>query len=157
MNCKCSSHPPVAFDRTSINKRIRETKKILPTLTVVAENKELCLTLLMCPRCGQFWQTGHEWHFKNSEYVFQVPEIAINDWLSEPYAQPAAMMLFTALMQDFCEKNSLEDGEKGCRVEGCDNRAIMSGVFCQAHHMEQLRKVGLLPKQPSGRLFPPYE
>ena len=156
MACKCAKYPALPFLRDAITRRIRETKGILPRLTLLETNSQDRLRLYVCEACGQYWQTGHEWNFGDREYIFQVPAIESSEWLREPYRQPAAMLIFTAAMTDFFEKNSFEEGDARCREEGCANRAMKQGLFCIDHHVEQLRAVRILPAVPAGRIFPPY-
>jgi hypothetical protein len=157
MACKCAEYPHLPFLRDAITRRIRETKGILTRLTLLETNSQDRLRLYLCEVCGQYWQTGHEWNFGDREYVFRVPAIEASEWLREPYCQPAAMLIFSAAMKDFFAKNSFEEGDVRCREEGCPNRAMMQGLFCVDHHVEQLRAVRILPVVPAGRMFPPYD
>ena len=125
-------------------------------LTPIAHNETLRLSLYLCAECSQFWQTGHEWNFGDRDYVFRVPPIETADWLAEPYRQPAAMLLYSAEMARFHERNRFEPGDKPCREEGCATLAMKHGSFCVAHHVRQLQDVGILRPPPMGRLFPPY-
>ena len=118
MSCDCTDYPPIELDRQSISRRIRQSPQI-------AEDPELWLYLFRCPECGQFWQSGHEWNFADREYLFQVPAIEANDWKREPYQQPAAMMIYSALMRDFCARAAFEIGDSPCRAEGCTGRAML--------------------------------
>lgn len=85
-----------------------------------------------------------------------MPSIEIADWQREPYRQPAAMMIYSAVMEDFFKRASLKVGDAQCRAEGCEERALRLGAFCRAHHIRSLQENRLLPKDPVGRLFPPY-
>lgn len=156
MSCDCSTYQPLELDRPSINKRIKASKAIMKRLEPLATNADLRVTLFSCPTCRLFWQSGHEWNFADKEYLFQVPLIEISEWLREPYAQPAAMLIYSALMRDFFERNSFEPTDSTCREPGCSKHAIRFTVHCRDHHIEALRRIGSLPKKPVGRLFPPY-
>src|SRR3954468_19794820 len=101
MNCDCPSFESIELDRASINRRIKASKAIKTRLEPLVTNPELAITLFRCAACGQFLQRGHEWNFANKEYLFQVPTIEVSEWLREPYAQPAAMMIYSALMSDY--------------------------------------------------------
>jgi hypothetical protein len=156
MPCDCNDYPPIELDRPSISRRIKQSPQIRKRLTQIAEHSELRLFLFRCPECGQFWQSGHEWNFADQEYLFHVPLIEVADWQHEPYQQPAAMMIYSAVMRDFCARASFEAGEDPCRSDGCTQRALRLSVFCRQHHIESLQKLRQLPKKPVGRLFPPY-
>jgi len=156
MRCKCEAFKPIELDRKSINARIKESRTIKSCLHALAENSELRITLFRCPECGRFWQSGHEWNFGDVEYLFQVPEVEIAEWLREPYAQPAAMMIFSTMMRDSFQRSRLEECSVPCRVEGCQFMALRLSVFCRRHHIESLQKTHRLPQKPVGRFFAPY-
>jgi hypothetical protein len=156
MPCDCAQFQPIELDRLSITRRIKKSPAIRKRLTQIAEHTGLWLYLFRCPECGQFWQSGHEWNFGDREYLFHVPPIEVSVWQSEPYCQPAAMMIYSAEMEDFCARNTFEPGDSPCRSEGCRERAIQFSVFCLDHHIESLQQLELLLRAPVGRLFPPY-
>ncbi|MCI1187033.1 hypothetical protein MON38_06350 [Hymenobacter sp. DH14] len=156
MNCTCFQYSALELDRRSINKRIKATAAILKPLVLLAENPTLRLKLLRCPHCAQHWQTGWEWSLRGSEYAYHVPEIDLADWQQEPYLQPAAWMVYGAMMEPYYAKNTFEPSNKPCGVAGCPHRAIRFSGVCEPHHVEQLQQFGMLPKRPVGRLFPPY-
>lgn len=156
MPCDCAQFQPIELDRKSINARIKQSPAIRKRLIQIAENRELRLHLFRCPECGQLWQSGHEWNFADREYLFQVPPIEVADWQSEPFRQPAAMMIYSAVMEDFFARCKFEPSDSPCRAEGCDKRAIRFSVFCRDHHIESLRQAGRLSKKPVGRMFSPY-
>jgi hypothetical protein len=156
VTCECAKYPDLPFLREAITRRIRETKRILRRLSLRETNVDQRLRLYVCEVCGQFWQTGHEWNFADREYVFRVPSIEASEWLCEPYMQPAAMLIFTAAMENYFAKNHFEAGDAPCREAGCLKPAMKQGSFCIDHHLEQLRGVRLLPPVPPGRMFPPY-
>jgi len=159
MPCDCAQYQPIELDRKSINRRIKESRSIRKRLTQIAEDRGLRLFLFRCPDCGQFWQSGHEWNFADQEYLFHVPPIEIAEWQREPYQQPAAMMIYSAVMRDFVARCTFEPSDsscRSCRAEGCRERAIQFSVFCREHHVKSLQERQQLPKPPVGRLFPPY-
>ncbi len=156
MPCDCAQYQPIELDRQSITRRIKQSPAIRKQLTQIAELAELRLYLLRCAECGQLWQSGHEWNFADQEYLFHVPPIEVADWLSDPYQQPAAMMIYSAAMRDFFAGATLEPGGSACRVEDCKQRAVRFSVFCRDHHIESLQRSKRLPKKPVGRMFPPY-
>lgn len=156
MACQCSQYQPIELSRKSVHKRIRESKEIMPTLVLLAEKAEEDLKLLKCPDCGQYWQSNREWGFRYKEYVFQVPEIEVAEWLSQPYIQPAALMLYSAMMETYFERTTFEESSNECRVKGCKEKALKLSACCRQHHIEQLQRADLLPEFPTGKLFPPY-
>ena len=156
MSCDCSKYTPIELDRGSIDLRIKQSPSIRKHLSEIARNEELRLGLFQCVECGQFWQSGWEWNFDGKEYLFQVPPIEISDWQNEPYQQPAAMMIYSAVMRDLFARSKFEAGNSPCRVEGCGRFALKTSVFCRDHHIESIQKRGRLPKKPFGRMFPPY-
>jgi hypothetical protein len=156
MSCDCTQFRPIELDRESINQRIKQSPVIRKRLTQIAEHTGLRLYLFRCPDCGQLWQSGHEWNFADREYLFQVPPIDVADWQAEPYQQPAAMMIYSAVMRDFCVRATFEPRDEKCRAEGCSEQSTRFSVFCRRHHIESLLKLGKLPKSSVGRLFPPY-
>jgi hypothetical protein len=156
MPCECTLYRPIELDRQSVNRRIKQSPGIRNRLTPVAENTKLRLELFRCSNCGQLWQSGHEWNFADQEYLFQVPEIGIQEWETEPYQQPAAMLIYSAVMRDFFARSKFEVGTSPCRIKDCDQSALQLSVFCRDHHIESMQQQGRLPKAPAGRIFPPY-
>jgi hypothetical protein len=156
MPCDCAQCKPIELDRRSITRRINESPTIRTRLVQLGKNPDLRLHLFRCPECGQFWQSGHEHNFGDREYLFQIPTVDVEDWLREPFQQPAAMMIYSAAMEDFVSRASFEPTELQCRAEGCPERAIRFTVFCRKHHIASLQQTGRLPKDPVGRMFPPY-
>ena len=155
MSCDCANYTPIELDRQSITRRIKQSPAIRKRLVQIAEHPDLRLYLFRCPDCGQLWQSGHEWNFADQEYLFQVPPIEIADWQREPYQQPAAMMIYSAVIRDFCARANFEPTDSQCSADGCTERAIRFSVLCQRHHIESIQQRGRLPKKPVGRLFPP--
>jgi len=102
------------------------------------------------------WQSGHEWNFADAEYLFQVPVTDVTEWKHEAFAQPAAMMIYSAVMHDYFARASCETGDSKCRAADCAQPALRLSVFCRDHHVEELQRLGKLPKKPVGKLFPPY-
>lgn len=156
MSCDCAQYQPIELDRQSITRRIKQSPSIRKRLTQIAEYSDLRLYLFRCPDCGQIWQSGHEWNFADREYLFHVPPIDVEEWQREPYHQPAAMMIYSAVMQNFFARGKFETCDSTCRANGCTQRALQLSVFCRDHQIESLQRQGRLPKKPVGRLFPPY-
>lgn len=153
--CDCQKFPHLTLDRKAISRRIRDSKALKKRLKILVDDSQLGIALFRCPICGETWQSGREWNFANEEYLFRVPAITVEEWEREHYRQPAAMMIFSAMMQDYYSKPFAPSSEK-CRAEGCDERASVFGMLCRAHQVEELQRIGNLPKPPPGRMFPPY-
>ncbi len=156
MSCDCAQFPPIELDRKSITRRIKQSPLIRKQLELIAEHLRLRLYLFKCAACGQFWQSGHEWNFADREYLFHVPPIEVQEWQDEPYQQPAAMMIYSAVMSDFFERGKFQPGESSCRSPSCQGKAIRFSVLCLDHHIESLQNLRQLPRPPVGRMFPPY-
>lgn len=157
MACTCSQFPALELSRSAITKRIKATRQLLTKLNQLAESPQTALKLLVCPQCGHYWQTGREWNFENREYAFQVPATTVAEWQEQPYTQPAAWLIYGAMMADYTAKNTFELSEKPCQIEGCAQRAIRLSGVCKMHHIEQLQRFGILPQRPIGQPFAPYE
>ena len=95
--CRCLHYAPLALRRQDVASRVRETPEIRATLELVATRamRETQARLYQCRDCAQLWQGGKNACFGRDEYVFQVPEISRDAWLSEPYADPGALVVFT--------------------------------------------------------------
>lgn len=154
MSCDCAKYLPVELSRKAVSKRIKESKLLRKRLVQVAECDGL--RLMRCPECGQAWQSGREWSFANEEYFFQVPTVDHSTWQLEPFAQPAALMIYSAVMSNYWANSKFEPGSEACRTSGCKERAIRSSALCATHHVESLQNMSMLPKRPGGKLFPPY-
>lgn len=146
MNCDCSQFQPLELDRQRITRRIKQSPALRKRLAQIAEHPDLRLYLFRCHDCGQFWQSGHGWNFANKEYLFQVPSIETADWLNEPFQQPAAMMIYSAQMQDFWEKADLAPTDSQCRADGCTERAIRFVALCRRHHIESMQHMVGYPR-----------
>ncbi len=155
VKCNCETYQPIELTREQITKRIKNNKKILKTLDKLA-NSENGNILYQCSICGQLWQESGAWNWGGKTYFFQVPKIEIEDWKNEQFMSPADMLIYSALMSDYFERNKLIESEDNCRRENCDNKSIVGNVLCKMHFIENLQKIGNLPQKPSGRIFEPY-
>ena len=154
--CDCANYPHLTLDRKAISTRIKQSKSLKMRLQVVADDAPLAIALYRCPACGETWQSGREWNFANEEYLFRVPAASAEDWQREHYRQPAAMMIYSAMMKQHYERVRFSPSTDKCAAEGCGELASKVGMFCQRHQIESLQKSGLLPSPPKGKLFPPY-
>lgn len=156
MKCECNKYEPLELHREAISERIKQTKTLKKQLDIIAERSDGEHRLLKCSACHQLWQSSRAWNWGNDEYLFQVPGIQVDEWLSEPYKQPDEMLIYSAVMQRYMERNTFVETERGCRADGCPERAVELTVFCMWHHIESLQQAGALSKEPEGRWFPPY-
>lgn len=155
-NCDCPRFEPLALTRDAVNQRARETKSLKSRLEQIAEHPEGEHRLLRCPLCGQLWQRSLAWNWGNKEYLFCVPEIEYESWISEPFVQPDELLIFAAVVERFLENASLEPREARCRREGCREPAVKLSAFCRLHHIKNLQAARQLPQSPTGRWFAPY-
>jgi hypothetical protein len=150
MNCECVLYGAVELDRDSINKRIKESKKFAKQLQLLASSDEgYGSKLLKCAECGQLWQQSSAWNFGAKEYVFKVPACSVDEWTSEPFAQPDELMICSVTNEQLLSQ-TFEERDCLCRHENCDRHAIRWNIFCKEHYLSPLIQV------PKGRLFPPY-
>ena len=156
MNCNCGQYDAIELFREKVSERIRHTRTLKKRLETIAEHSLGEHKLLKCPLCGQYWQISCAWNWSNGKYLFKVPDIKINEWLSKPYVQPDELLIYTAMMHDYVDKNNFVETEKDCRTDGCANRAVRYSVLCLDHHIESLQAAGALPKEPQGRDLPDY-
>ncbi len=155
--CKCEHYPAPLLLRRAITQRIRQTRTIRPTLTVLSSQADELLTLLQCPACASFWQESLAWSWGGKRYVYRVPPISEEEWLVEPYVQPHELLVYGASMANYLEMNEFVESSRQCRFEQCHDNAIDGLVLCLHHHLASLRKLGLLPQLPVGRPFAPYQ
>jgi hypothetical protein len=87
-------YEPLALRKQDIAARLRETPVIRASLELVATRATHTARLYRCRDCTRLWQGGKHTCFGRDEYVFQVPEISREAWLSEPYADPGALVVF---------------------------------------------------------------
>ena len=160
MNCRCSSYVALEFRREDILGRIRQTKRIKKTLEQLAEDGSERVALYRCRACHAFWQSGWQWGIGPNgcdEYLFQVPDISVEEWQREHYRQPAAMMMYTVAMSQRYGSTRPPEREVVCDEAGCGRHAIRFSVHCLEHDIAHGRMVGSVPPEPRGRFFAPYE
>jgi hypothetical protein len=92
--CRCLAYEPLALRKQDVAARVLETPEIRATLDLVATRATHVARLYRCRDCAQLWQGGKNSCFGRDEYVFQVPEISREAWLSEPYADPGSLVVF---------------------------------------------------------------
>jgi hypothetical protein len=153
--CDCRNYADLELTRSAVSRRIRETKRLENRLELVHDS-EAEHRLYRCPVCTQLWQCNRAWNWENNAYLFRVPSISLVEWLAEPFQAPDEMLIYSAVMSDFFEKNDFSDGDRPCQSPNCPRLAARRVAHCVQHHVESLQKLGNLPKEPTGRLFPPY-
>jgi hypothetical protein len=138
-----------------MEKRIEQTKTIRKSLKLLANSPDKLHNLYQCDACNQFWQESRAWSWDNKLYLFKVPSTSTQDWLDEPYIRPHELATFNSSVARVLE--NVSEKSDPCSVNGCPNKAITRSVSCLAHHIQSLQKVRLLPQDPTGRWFPPYD
>lgn len=156
MDCNCEKYEHLELFRQSVDKRIKETKKIKKNLEKLANQKDNSVFLWKCPICNQLWQNSSAWNWGAREYIFKVPEISIENWIEQPFVQPDELIIYCAMLEQFEKKNTFIERNVKCRNENCENNTIQFSVFCKKHHIESLQKAKVLPSFPEGKLFEPY-
>jgi hypothetical protein len=156
-SCSCAKYDDLELYRHNIDRRIRETRGIKKGLTLLAEHPNNIHRLFRCEVCGQSWQSTYAWNWGGKEYIYRVPAISIEDWLTEPYIRPDELLIYNAMISNWYEKAKPGESDRPCRREGCPNRAIKGLAQCLDHHIEDLQRVHALPERPQGRWFPPYK
>ncbi|GLC30616.1 hypothetical protein [Clostridium omnivorum] len=111
MWCNCSNYKELELNRESISDRIKCTKQIIRKLKLISKSSNE-YRLYRCEVCGQLWQGSFAWNWGNKEYLFKVPDISIDSWIFEPYMSPDEMLIYSAIMEDYFNKNSFEASEK---------------------------------------------
>jgi hypothetical protein len=106
--------------------------------------------LYTCEMCGSQWQRAIAWNWGAKHYVFRVPPVAVADWLEEPFADPDALLLYVAMIEQMVSEGTFRAGTVPCRIADCGDGALELSVFCLLHHVEHI-----VPA-PGGRRFGPY-
>jgi hypothetical protein len=95
MSCLCDRFDPLVLRRVDVEARVAATPAIRATFVVTAESRNGDARLYRCATCDQLWQSGRHASVGRREYVFQVPEIAREAWLSEPYCDPVELLAYS--------------------------------------------------------------
>lgn len=156
MSCGCAAYPDLELLRKNITRRIRETTRIRKGLTLVAEHPDGENSLFRCGGCGQYWQISRAWNWGNDEYAFKVPITDTQEWKQERYAAPDEMLIHTAVITEYIEKNRLTESDRACGEENCGRKALNGMNVCLRHHIDEQVRQKILPGRPEGKLFPPY-
>jgi len=152
--CKCADYKDLET-RRELNKRGRQTKKIIAWVELIAEDSSGEHKLYRCPACSQLWQRSLDWMRGNSAYAFKVPAIDIATWIGQPFVQPDELFNRVGMIEQYLEKACFEEKAQLCRREGCNERAIKLSVLCALHHMESIGLGNSLPENCTW--FRPYE
>jgi hypothetical protein len=155
--CDCDKFHPLELFREAINDRIRASKALRGRLTPIAEHPDGEHRLYRCPACGTMWQRSLAWNWGNKEYLFAVPATDAGTWKAKPYVQPDELLIFAAALSRFIGQQKFEDSADVCRSEGCHRQAVKMSVFCLHHHIVNLQANRMLPQDPVGEWFSPYQ
>ena len=156
MSCGCAKYGSIELFREKISERIGQTRTLRRTLEIISEHPVEKHKLLKCFVCDQYWQLSYAWNWGDRAYLFKVPEIEPEEWLTEPYVQPAELLIHSAAMENYMSRNRFVETRNNCRTNECTNRAIKYSVFCLDHRIESLQIAGALPRRPYGRELPEY-
>jgi hypothetical protein len=156
VTCDCDKFQPMGLSSDALTERIKQTPRFLKRLEIVAEHDPSKNKLLKCESCGQHWQLAYAWSWGDRKYLFEIPEINSNEWLEEQFQKPDELIVYSAHMHDYFDRNDFTTTNAECRHEDCSELAIKYTVFCRDHHLESLQKSGVLPKRPTGRQLPYY-
>ena len=100
MTCRCDLFEPLVLRRADVEARVRATPGIRASLDLVAVASDVdggtgqAARLYRCRSCRQLWQSGRHTSLGRREYVFQVPEISREAWLSERFCDPAELLAY---------------------------------------------------------------
>jgi hypothetical protein len=155
--CDCAQYSPLELLRDAVDDRIRASKSLRKRLEMIAEDSSGEHRLYECPDCATVWQRSLAWNWGNKEYLFVVPAISLPDWQELPYVQPDELLIFAAVLGQFFEQQKFEASGSVCRADGCGRPAVKMSVFCLHHHVVSLQSARMLPRDPVGRWFSPYE
>jgi len=155
--CSCASYKDLELLRDDITTRIKQTKKLRPSLQRIdgAEGKRDAL--YKCESCGQLWQDSIAWGWDTEDdarYLFRVPTVSVGEWIRLPFVRPHELLAFAAAVERVTE--GMTEKDEPCQTIGCTRRAVTHSVFCLRHHIESLQKIRSVQLL-SGRWFPPYD
>jgi hypothetical protein len=153
--CECDTFRPLELFHGAIDSRILASGSLRSRLTLVAEAGEH--HLYVCPDCGTHWQRSLAWNWGNREYLFAVPSIELEAWNRQPFVQPDELLVFAAVLGRFTSQQKFEASTSLCRSDGCSRHAVKMSVFCLHDHILSLQANRMLPQDPVGTWFPPYE
>lgn len=153
--CTCTEYVPIEFTRSAVSGRLKASRSLRKSLSLIAKHGDGEHKLYSCEACGQLWQGSRAWNWGNDEYLFRVPGIELSEWLKEVFVQPDELLIYVARMAEFL-KISFAEGESDCRIGGCKQKAVQGLATCLPHHIESLQDMGRFPQEPVGRWFEPY-
>lgn len=154
--CTCATYPDIEFLRSAVRERIKASRALKKSFTLVAKHSSGEHKLYSCPDCAQLWQGSRAWNWGNDEYLFRVPALRIEDWLREVFVQPDEMLIYVATMRSILDAGRFVAGTGACVVHACESVAVEGLATCLHHHVQALQDAGQLAQEPVGRWFGPY-
>jgi hypothetical protein len=136
-SCRCKNFEDIDGP-AALNKRMRETKRILGDLKFIGEHSGKEHRLYQCTACGQMWQRSLSWMEGNKPYAFKVPSIDIGQWLQKPFVQPDELFSRIGHVQLYLDRATFEEQAATCKFPDCGERSIKFSVFCAFHHMQNI-------------------
>ncbi|MBN1436715.1 MAG: hypothetical protein JW936_06550 [Sedimentisphaerales bacterium] len=138
MSESLSKYPHIEFARKAINRRAKETRSILESLTLVLKHPDGEHRLYRDEITNEYWQYASAWNWGELPYCFLVPEISAEEWEAEVYVDPDEMMMYICALERLL---SVDTVRKMPNLKG---------------HIQSLQKIGSFPPDPHGRWFGPY-
>lgn len=150
MKCDCDKYKHLELHRKSITKRIKKTQNLKEYLEIIESKREANNSLYRCPTCGKLWQSSIAWNWQGKEYLFEIPEVGVNEWMNEQFVQPDELIIYSYHFQRYSKGQNFTPRDIECKKAECCEKAIQYSVFCLWHQFESLNKF------PNGKLFEPY-
>ena len=154
--CTCATYADIEFLRSAVRERVKASRALKKSFTLVAKHSSGEHKLYSCPDCGQLWQGSRAWNWGDDEYLFCIPTVSIEAWLQEVFVQPDELMIYVATMRSVLDEGRFVAGKAACEAHGCERVAVEGLATCLPHHVQALQHAGQLAKEPSGRWFGPY-
>jgi hypothetical protein len=154
--CGCASYKDLELLRDDVTTRIKQTKKLRPSLQRIDGTDDKRDALYKCECCGQLWQDSYAWGWDTEDdprYLFRVPTVSVSEWIQLPFVRPHELLVFAADIERITE--GMTEKDEPCQTIWCTRKAVTHSVFCLRHHIESLQKLRSVPLL-SGRWFPPY-
>lgn len=82
--CGCASYKDLELLWDDVTTRIKETKKLRPSLQRIDGTGDKRDALYKCESCGQLWQDSYAWGWDTEgdpRYLFRVPRVSVSEWI----------------------------------------------------------------------------
>ena len=155
-SCTCANfaNPPHSAD--DVADRAKDALTIKQTLETLRTSPNGYWKLYRCRECGQYWQSV-QWQFTRRgrwrDIPYQVAAVDPDQWDQQKYPDLVAVAQVRSTLTEFAARLGPEVGPARCRSDTCEHMCVLLSVFCAEHHIEQLQKVGALPKWDGCRIW----